>query len=310
VGPLDAGESSTLARVSRELAALVERVGRSTVLVDGGSFRPGTGTVVGEDLVLTAAHVVERDEGLAVRTADDRALDAVLVGRDPATGLALLRAAGLAGQPLPAARDAVRVGSLVAAVSRSWEGHQTASLGIVRAVGGPVRVGRGVRLDQVIRTDIAPSRGLSGSPLVTVTGEWLGLITAGLVRGVPLVIPQAIAAQSIATMGERGRVRRGYLGLALHSVRLPERQRGGREPDHGVMIVGLSPNGPADRAGLLIGDVIASAGGAPVTDVDDLQALLLSTPVDASIALTVQRGTTTIEVSVVVGDRPARADRS
>lgn len=299
------GESSTLARVSHELAELVARVGRSTVLVDGGSFRPGTGTVVGDDLVLTATHVVDRDEGLAVRTAEDRAFDAVLVGRDPASGLALLRAAGLAGQPLPAPSEPARVGALVAAVSRSWEGHQTASLGIIGAVTGPLRVGRGVRLEQAIRTDIAPSRGLSGSPLVTMTGEWLGLVTAGLVRGVPIVIPHAIVTQSIATMGERGRVRRGYLGLALHTVRLPERQRGGREPDHGVMIVGLAPNGPADRAGLLVGDVIASAGGTPVTDIDDLQALLLSAAIDTPIALTVQRGTTTIEVSVQVGDRPA-----
>ena len=233
-------ESSTLSKVSQELAALVERAGRSTVLVGGGSFRPGTGTVVSPDLVLTASHVVESDEGIVVRTADNRAFDAVLVGRDPATGLALLRVENLDAPAITPASAEPRAGSLAAAVFRSWEGQLTARLAVVNGVAGPVRVGRGVRLEQVIRTDLGPARGLSGSPLVTADGEWLGLITAGLVRGVPLVIPHAVAAESIKAITARGggKARRGYLGVALHPVRLPERQRaaiGGSLGDRGEL---------------------------------------------------------------------------
>jgi S1-C subfamily serine protease len=299
-------ESSTLSRVSQELTALDERVGQATVLVDGRGFRPGTGTIVGADLVLTASLVVDQDDKLEVTTADGRALAASLAGRDPANGLALLNVPGLDGKALPPATSAPRIGQLVVAVSRSWEGHQAASLGVVSAVGGPVRVGRGVKLEQVIRADIGVSRGLSGSPLVTVDGEWLGLVHAGLVRGVPLVIPQRIAAQAIATIGARGNAaKRGYLGVALHTVRLPERQRAaGSTVDHGVIIVGISQAGPADRAGLLVGDVIVSAAGTPIADIDDLQALLASAA-SSTLALDILRGGTPVHADVQVGDRPA-----
>jgi S1-C subfamily serine protease len=305
-------ESSTLSKVSQELAALVERAGRSTVLVGGGSFRPGTGTVVSPDLVLTASHVVESDEGIVVRTADDRAFDAVLVGRDPATGLALLRVENLDAPAITPASAAPPAGSLAAAVFRSWEGQLTARLAVVNGVAGPVRVGRGVRLEQVIRTDLGPARGLSGSPLVNADGEWLGLITAGLVRGVPLVIPHAVAAESIKAISARGngKARRGYLGVALHPVRLPERQRaaisGDRgSSDSGVIVVGFTPDSPADRAGLLLGDVIVAAAGQPVHEIDDLHALLLSSAVDAPLTLDVLRGTTAVKLDVIVGDRPS-----
>lgn len=304
-------ESSTLSKVSQELAALVERAGRSTVLVGGGSFRPGTGTVVGPGLVLTASHVVESDEGIVVRTGDDRAFDAVVVGRDPATGLVLLRVEHLDAPAITPASAEPPAGSLAAAVFRSWEGQLTARLAVVNGVAGPVRVGRGVRLEQVIRTDLGPARGLSGSPLVTADGEWLGLITAGLVRGVPLVIPAAIAAESIKAITARGgKARRGYLGVALHPVRLPERQRaaigetrGGS--DRGVIVVGFTPDSPADRAGLLLGDVIVGAAGQPVNEIDDLHALLLSSAVDAPLVLDVLRGTTAVKLDVIVGDRPS-----
>jgi S1-C subfamily serine protease len=302
-------ESSTLSKVSQELAALVERAGRSTVLVGGGSFRPGSGTVVSPGLVLTASHVVEGDEGIVVRTGDNRAFDAVLVGRDPATGLALLRVENLDAPAITPASGEPVAGSLAAAVFRSWEGQLTGRLAVVNGVAGPVRVGRGVRLEQVIRTDLGVARGLSGSPLVTTDGEWLGLITAGLVRGVPLVIPHAVAAESIKAISARGgKARRGYLGVALHPVRLPERQRaaiGGNAGDRGVIVVGFTPDSPADKAGLLVGDVIVGAAGQPVNEIDDLHALLLSSTVDAPLQLDVLRGTTAVKLDVIVGDRPS-----
>jgi len=131
------------------------------------------------------------------------------------------------------------------------------------------------------------------------------------VRGVPLVIPHTVAAESIKAIGARGgKAKRGYLGVALHPVRLPERQRaaigsdrGGS--DRGVIVVGFTPDSPADRAGLLLGDVIVGAAGQPVSEIDDLHALLLSSTVDAPLSLDVLRGTTAIKLDVIVGDRPS-----
>jgi S1-C subfamily serine protease len=127
-----------------------------------------------------------------------------------------------------------------------------------------------------------------------------------------LVIPHTVAAESIKAITARGngKARRGYLGVALHPVRLPERQRAAIDSDRGgsdrgVIVVGFTPDSPADRAGLLLGDVIVGASGQPVNEIDDLHALLLSSTVDATLSLDVLRGTTAVKLDVVVGDRPS-----
>jgi len=229
---------SALARFSDELASLVEHVSLSTVSLNGRPHRPGTATVVAPDLVVTADHTVERDDDLSVQTSDGRTLSATLVGRDPASDLALLRVADLNGVAPSTATTAPRVGSLALAVTRSWQGRPTARLGIVSGVSGMIRYGRGSRLDSVILTDIGLSRGLSGSPLVNAQGELLGIVTTGLLRGVPIAIPHDTVTQVIATLREHGRMRRGYLGVALQTVRLNERQRAGRDQSRGALIVG------------------------------------------------------------------------
>src|SRR5689334_20137230 len=142
--------SSQLGQFSDELTALVERVSASTVAFNGRPHRPGTATIVAPDLVVTADHSVERDDDLSVQTSDGRSLKATLVGRDPASDLALLRVEGLSGVPLAVASAAPRVGALAIAVARSWQGRHTARLGIVSSVSGSIRYGRGARLDDVI----------------------------------------------------------------------------------------------------------------------------------------------------------------
>jgi S1-C subfamily serine protease len=297
-------QTSSLGQFSDELAALVERVSVSTVSLNGRPHRPGTATVVAPDLVVTADHTLERDDDLSVQTSDGRTLPATLVGRDPASDLALLRVENLNGTPLPTATAAPRVGALALAVTRSWQGRATARLGIVSSVSGTIRYGRGTRLDNVIVPDIGLARGLSGSPLVNAQGELLGIVTTALVRGLPIAIPADTVTQVIATLREHGRVRRGYLGVALQTVRLIDRQRAVRDQRNGALIVGLSGGGPADNAGLLVGDIIVGAAGTRVSEIDDVQNALHGAAIGATLAIEVLRGGALAAVDVIVGEPP------
>ncbi len=289
---------------SDELTALVERVSGSTVAINGRPHRPGTATVVGADLVVTADHTLERDDDLQVQTNDGRTQSATIVGRDPASDLALLRVADLGGVALAAAASEPKVGALALAVTRTWQARPAARLGIVSGVSGTVRLGRGTRVENVIVPDIGITRGLSGSPLVNANGELLGIVTTGLLRGFPIAIPHATVAQVVATLREHGRVKRGYLGVALQTVRLNERQRAGRDQSRGALIVGLAAGGPADKAGLLVGDIIVSAGGIVVGDIDDVQAALQGVSTGAQKTLELIRGSSLTTVDVVVGEPP------
>jgi S1-C subfamily serine protease len=297
--------SSQLGQFSDELATLVERVSASTVSLGSRPHRPATATIVAPDLIVTADHVVEREDDITVQTHDGRSLKATLVGRDPASDLALLRVEQLDGAPLPIASTATRVGALALAVARSWQGRATARLGIVSGVSGAFRYGRGgSRLENVIVPDIGIARGLSGSPLVNAQGELLGIITTALLRGWPIAIPADTVTQTIATLREHGRVRRGYLGVALQTVRLTDRQRAVRDQKRGALIVGLSGGGPADAAGLLVGDIIVGAAGSPVGEIDDVQQALHGTAVGSTLSIEVLRGAVLTAVDVVVGEPP------
>jgi S1-C subfamily serine protease len=295
---------TTLGRFSEELAALVEQVSASTVSFNGRPHRPGTATVVDSDLVIAADHGVERDDDFTVTAPDGRTLKATLVGRDPSSDLALLRVPELNGVSLPVPTSAPRVGALALAVPRSWQGRSTARLGIVSSVSGSIRYGRGVRLDNVIVPDIGLAPGISGSPLVNVQGEMLGILTAAFVRGVPIAIRTETVAQTIATLREHGRVRRGYLGVALQTVRLTDRQRAARDQARGALIVGLSSGGPADAAGLLVGDIIVGAADTKVSEIDDVQAALHRVAIGGSLSIEIVRGGALSTVDVTVGEPP------
>jgi S1-C subfamily serine protease len=294
----------TLVQFSDELATLVERVSASTVSLNGRPHRPGTATIVAPDLVITADHTLERDDDLHVQTSNGRSLAATLVGRDPASDLALLRVENLNGAPLTPAAAAPRVGALALAVPRSWQGRTTARLGIVSAVSGTIRYGRGARLENVIVPDIGLARGISGSPLVNAQGELLGIVTTALVRGLPIAIPIETVSQVIATLREHGRVKRGYLGVALQTVRLTDRQRGARDQKRGALIVGLSGGGPADAAGLLVGDIIVRAADVTVGEIDDVQSALQAATVGGTLPIAVLRGGTLATIDVTVGEPP------
>ncbi|MBA2388756.1 MAG: trypsin-like peptidase domain-containing protein [Geodermatophilaceae bacterium] len=295
--------SDILNTLSTQMANAVEHVGPALVTVNGRRRQAASGVMWKAGLVLTADHVLEREEDLTVGTHDGQTLAAELAGRDPSSDLALLRVAGLGAEAPTWAEGAARVGQLLLAVGRPSEEGPMASLGIVSAVGGPLRTGRGGMLERYIRTDAIPYPGFSGGPLVDVQGAILGIMTTGLVNGVALGIPAEAASRVAETLEEHGQIRRGYLGISSQPVRLPEGQRGGLPQESGLLIVRVEEDSPAARAGLLLGDILVALDGEAVSDTGELQVRLTGSRVGTTVPVEVIRGGTPQTVQVTVGQR-------
>ena len=295
--------ADVLGTLSNSMADAVERVGPSLVLVNGRQRQPASGVVYAEDMVLTADHVLEREEDLTIQTHDGRTLAAQFVGRDPSSDLAVLKVPGLNAGPATAASEPARVGQFVLAVGRPTESGPMASLGIVSAIGGPLRTGRGGMLEKYIRTDATPYPGFSGGPLVDTTGAVLGITTTGLAGGVALAVPATTAWRIADTLSKHGRVKRGYLGISSQPVFIPEGQRAGRTQETGLLIMKVENDSPAGKGGLLLGDILVALDGQPVHDADDLQALLAGDRVGKEINAEVIRGGKLETLKVTVGQR-------
>jgi serine protease DegQ len=295
------GASEPLAALSEGMAGAVERIGASVVRVNGRRRRPSSGVIYARDAVLTASHALEREEDVTVGAHDGRTLPARFVGRDPSTDLAVLRVEGLEAAASPE-RGEPRVGELALAVGRSGrEDGPRASLGVVGAVGGPLRTWRGGRLERYIATDARPYPGLSGGALVSARSEVLGILTASPMRGVALAVPAELAWRIAGSLEERGSVRRGYLGVLSQPVRLPD----GLDPSQGggLLVIGVEDGSPAGGGGVMIGDILTSLDGQPVEDTEDLLALLAGERVGNTVPVGIIRGGEPRTLDVTVGER-------
>jgi S1-C subfamily serine protease len=303
--PMTIATASTdvLGALSNQLADAVEHARKSVVLVNGRQRQPATGIVVAPGQVLTADHVLEREEDLSIQTDDGRTLQAQFAGRDSASDLALLKVADLNLDPATRAAQAARVGQIILAVGRPSASGPMASLGIVSAVGGPLRTGRGGVVEQVIQTDATPYPGFSGGPLIDPAGAVLGLLTTGLVGGVALAIPAEIAWRTAETLAEHGNIKRGFLGVSSQPVSIPEAQRAGRSQESGLLIVRVEPGSPAAQAGLILGDILVALDGQAVADTGDLQALLTGDRVGRAVPVEVIRGGALTTLPLTVGER-------
>jgi serine protease Do len=208
-------------------------------------------------------------------------------------------------QPAQLASASPRVGQIALAVARSWSNAITASAGIVSVIGGPLRTGRGRSLEQIIRVTTPMHDGFAGGAVVDPSGHVIGVATAAQIRGLGVVIPASIAWKSVAHVIEHGRPRTGFLGVSGQSVRLPDRQRGSATQDRGLLVMGVTPEGPADAAGVLIGDVILTLDRQPVGSTDELLNLLASDRVGHAVPVQILRGGEVREVTVTIGERPA-----
>lgn len=295
--------TNLLSALSNQMADAVERAGAALVQVNGRARQPASGLVFGSDLVLTADHVLEREEELTIQTADKRTLPAQFAGRDISTDLAVLRVANLNLTPAAVSAQAARVGQLVLAVGRPTGEGPMASIGIVSAVGGPLRTRQGVSLEKFIQTDAIPYPGFSGGPLIDAEGAVVGVMTTGVVSSVALAIPVEQAWRIANTLAQQGYIKRGYLGISSQAIPLPPEQRAGKNQEQGLVIIKVEENSPAQEGGIVIGDILLTLDGQPVTAAEDFQAILTGDRVGKAIKVEVLRGGALHTLSITVGQR-------
>ncbi len=296
-----------LAAFSDQLAQAVEVVSESVVRVDARRRQPASGVVwtaaEASALVVMADHALERDEDITLGLPDGRTAAATVVGRDPGTDLALLRAQSGGLKPIERG-PAPKVGQLALVVARPGRAP-AASIGVISALGGPAQTWRGGRLEGVIWTDAALYPGFSGAPLVDAAGRMVGLVTSQFGRGAGLAVSLETVERVVGTLVSHGRIKRGFLGIQSQRVELSEalRSRTGVAQESGLLIVGVERGGPAERGGVLIGDVLVALEGHAVQRTDDLLGLLGGERIGQPVTLRVIRGGELREVQVIIGER-------
>lgn len=296
--------------LSNAIADAVERGGSATVLVNARRRLPLSGILFAPDLVLTANHGVEREEDIQILLPDGSQRTAVLAGRDRGSDLAVLRlseAAGIApAQPVDAP---ARVGHLVVAIGRPSDEGVQASLGMVTSAGSGLRTMGGGVIDRYLITDAVPYPGFSGGPLVDLAGRVLGINTSGLVRGTNLAIAASAAWETARVLAQQGHIKRGFLGIRSQEVELPEQsqaplqQATGRAQRTGLLVVGIEPEGPAAKGGLMVGDILVVVDGKPVTNHDELISRLTGSAVGRTVDITALRGGQLQALRVEVAER-------
>jgi serine protease Do len=301
---------------SERIARIVDDVARATVAVVGRRGAIASAALWRPGLVVTAAHVFRRTPAaLTLVGAEGRQLAATLVGIDSSTDLALFRLADEnALAPLPAAEPGpIRAGHYAIAVGRSGEGDPIASGGLVNRVAGPWQTWLGGSLDRLIRLDGGVYDGLSGAPVADASGAVIGIATAALSRSYGIVVPASTVARVVDALLAHGGVARPWLGIGAQTVPLPEgadaaasrEGEGGAAAGerHGLLVTSLAAGGPAERAGVLIGDIIVRAAESAAANLRELRQALAA-HVGKTVGLGVLRGGAPLDLQASVGEWP------
>jgi S1-C subfamily serine protease len=295
--------SELLQNLSNALAGAAETAGAGIVRVEARRRMSASGIIWSADgVIVTAHHVVQREDNIQVGLPDGQTVAAMLVGRDPTTDLAVLRAEAKNLTPLARAGQEMQVGHLVLALGRPGQTVQ-ATLGIISALGQSWRTPAGGQIDHYLQTDVVMYPGFSGGPLINASGKLLGLNTSALMQGVSLAVPAVTLERVVGMVLSHGRVRRGYLGVSTQTVRLPAAIAQQLNQETGLLLAAVEPGSPAEQGGLLLGDTIVAMAGAPVQHHDDLLAQLSADRVGTTVPLSILRSGQLQEVNVVVGER-------
>jgi S1-C subfamily serine protease len=297
---------NSLLSFSNQLAAIAEQAAPAIVGVQSDPRTAASGVHWRQGVVVTAAHALRRDDEIRILTASGEELKAELAGRDPGTDLAVLKVAGFdAPVATQAAAGDAKVGNLVLTLGRSRGGGLTASLGIVSSVNGPWQTWRGGRLERYIRLDLSVYPGASGGPVIDAAGRAIGIATVALSRTSPIAIPFETVNRVTDSLLAHGTVPRGFIGVGLQPVALPDHLKSklNLTQSTGLIVVSVHPGGPAEKGGVMLGDLLVELAGKAVVDTDDVQGALEGS-VGKSVPARVVRGGASVSLDITVGLRP------
>jgi S1-C subfamily serine protease len=297
---------SALEHLSEALASAVQLAGEGVVRVEGRRRIPSSGIVWNADgLVITAHHTIDRRSEVRVGLPNGEAATAKLLGRDPATDLAVLRMSATGARVLNRSEAGeVKVGHLALALGRPGDAVQ-ATFGIVSAIEAGWRSPLGGHVEQFLQSDVVMYPGFSGGPLIDAWGKVIGMNTSALVRGIALAIPVATIERVSQALVEHGRIRRGFLGVGVQPARLPQAMEDPSGQATGLLVASVEAGGPAQKGGILLGDVLLSLGGERLAAMEDLLAALGGDVVGKATPVEILRGGKRTTLNVTIGERPA-----
>ncbi|MDX2075031.1 MAG: trypsin-like peptidase domain-containing protein [bacterium] len=281
-------------QLSDSMADVAESTAKGLVTVAGRKRMGATGIVWRDGVVVTASHVITKDEGIKIGTSDGAMHDVTLVGRDNSSDVAVLR---VAGNLAPVTfSDNARVGQLVLAIGKPSSAIQ-ATLGVVSAVGTG-------DMEGFIQTDVLMYPGFSGGALVSGDGGVLGMNTSGFNRGQSVAISTTRIHTIVETLLTHGKMKRGYLGVGLQAVRLPSSISAVLSQETGLMLVSVEADSPAEKGGLFMGDVVVALDGHPTPHLDALY-MVLNSPnrIGKTVVAKVVRGGQMQEIPVTIGEK-------
>jgi S1-C subfamily serine protease len=298
--------STELIDLSNALARETDRAAASIVAIHTEARGSSSGVVWRKGVIVTAEHALRRDEEIQATLPDGRVAPATLAGRDASTDLAVLKCAD-AVSPVAEFSDVstIKPGNLVLIVGRTRASGPVAALGAVSLVAPERRTWFGAALSPYVRLDVGLQPTAVGGAVIDAYGRAIGIATPRFARFGAIAIPAGTLNRVVDALLKAGHIPQGYLGVGLHPIRLPEslRQSLQRNEKTAAIVVEVEPDGPAHKAGIMIGDLLISFGSHSIARVEDVHAQLAAEAIGKPVVVKFVRGGTPGETSVVIGER-------
>lgn len=303
--------SAELIALSNALAQATDRAAASAVAVHTEARGSSSGVVWRSGVIVTAEHALRRDEDIQITLPDGRVVSATLAGRDASTDLAVLKCAEATSATAETSEvSAIKPGSLALVVGRTRASGPVAALGVVSLVVAERSAWTGAALAPYIRLDVSVQPTAVGGAVIDPSGRIIGIATPRFARFGAIAVPGPTVNRVMETLLQRGRIPRGYLGVGLQPVRLPDAIRNTlkRDDKTAAIVLEVEPEGPAHKAGIVIGDIFVALAGHSVTRLEDVHGQLGAESIGKSLPLKFVRGGALQEASIVVGERAHGAD--